>query len=242
MRLNAASGIVAIAMLACGVSACSQQRSLSPLSPSALSSRPADAASPTRVAALAPRRVDYHDGETPPPANPMPDPGADPGTTPPPPNPDQPLPPDGVPVPVPVQLTISIIGSFGNLAFAPNPQQAAVGNTVVWANNDLVQHTIVLDDGTPVGTLAPGQSSAPITLIAETTGYHCTLHASMVGQIVPIPVLPPDGVVVPPDGVVIPPGQTPVPPSGPAPGPAPAPPDSGDGYDGYDYDYLESGK
>lgn len=146
----------------------------------------------------------------------MPDPGTNPA-----PNPEQPPPPDGPPAPI--QLTISIVGSFGNLAFAPNPQQAAVGNLVVWANNDLVQHTIVLDDGTPVGTLAPGQSSTPIALVAETTGYHCTVHPSMAGQIVPIAVVPPDG-------------QTPVPPGGEAPMPNQPAPDYGDEYDdGYDY-------
>jgi hypothetical protein len=165
----------------------------------------------------------------------MPDPGTDPGTTPPP-TPGQLPPPDGAPAPI--QLTISIVGTFGSTAFAPNPQQAAIGNMVVWANNDLVQHTIVLDDGTPVGTLAPGQSSAPIALITETTGYHCTLHPSMVGQIVPIPVVPPDGQIpLPPDG------QAPVPPGGPAPMPNQPAPDYGDEYDdGYDYDYLENRK
>ena len=233
MRLNAPYGIVGVAVLVCGVSACGQQRSVSPLSPSALTSRPADDASPSRGAALVPSRVDYHDGEAPPPAgNPMPDPGADPGTTPPP-NPGQPPPADGVPVPPPVQLTISIVGSFGNLAFAPNPQQAAVGNMVVWANNDLIRHDIVLDDGTPVASLAPGQSSTPFALVTETTGYRCALHPSMVGQIVPIPVVPPGGEApVPPDG------QMPVPPGGPTPGPAPLP-DYGDGYDdGYEDDYY----
>ena len=165
----------------------------------------------------------------------MPEPGGDPSTTPPP-TPEQPPPPEGAPVPV--QLTISIVGTFGNLAFTPNPQQAAIGNMVVWANNDLVPHTIVLDDGTPVGTLAPGQSSTPFALIAETTGYHCTLHPSMVGQIVPIPVVPPDGQTpLPPDG------QTPVPPGGPAPTPIPPLPDYDDqSDDGYDYDYIDGRK
>ena len=227
MQLIRPSGIVALALLVCVVSACGQQQGLSPLSQSEVSPRLADEAPRSRGTTFAPR-FDYHDGEQPP-GHPMPDPGADPGTTPPP-NPEQPPPPDGVPAPI--QLTISIVGSFGNVAFAPNPQQAAIGNMVVWANNDLVQHTIVLDDGTPVGTLAPGQSSTPIALITETTGYHCTLHPSMVGQIVPIPVVPPDGQIpLPPDG------QTPVPPGGPAPMPnQPAPDYEYD--DGYEDDYY----
>src|SRR5688572_28323917 len=150
MRMNRSCGIVAVALLVCAVSACGQ-RGVSPLSPSALSPQLADQTPRSRATTLAPRRVDCHEE---PAGCPMPDPGADPGTIPPP-NPELLPPPDGVPAPI--QLTISIVGTFGNLAFAPNPQQAAIGNMVVWANNDLVQHTIVLDDGTPIGTLAPGQ-------------------------------------------------------------------------------------
>ena len=47
---------------------------------------------------------------------------------------------------------------------------------------DLVPHDIVLDNGTPVGTLAPGQSSGAITLVTDTVGYRCTFHPTMVGQ------------------------------------------------------------
>jgi len=158
----------------------------------------------------------------------MPAPGTPPPTDQVPPPEGMPA-PEGIPVPVPVQLTISIIGSFGTGAYAPNPQQAAIGNLVVWTNNDFAPHNIVLDDGTPVGNIAPGQSSPPITLATETAGYHCTIHPSMTGQIVPIPPVPTD------------PSQIPVPdPSGmPVPAPSPAPDPYGEGYDdGYDdYDY-----
>ena len=83
----------------------------------------------------------------------------------------------------PVQLTVNITGSFGTGAFAPNPLQAATGNTIVWLNTDAINHDIVLDDGTPVGNLAPGQSSPPLAIVNPVTGYHCTFHPSMVGQI-----------------------------------------------------------
>jgi hypothetical protein len=232
MRLNGPARIVVISMFAGVVSACGQQRGLSPLSPTELSSRNTGDAPRAREATLAPRRVDNDgDGYEDPYDYPMPDPGAGPGPNP---MPGPPPPTDGVPVPVPVQLTISIVGSFGNLAFAPNPQQAAIGNMVVWMNNDFVQHTIVLDDGTPVGTLAPGQSSTPIALVTDTAGYHCTIHPSMVGQIVPVPVVLPDGQTpVPPDG------QTPVPPDAQTPTPYQPPPSYDDGSDdGYDYDYY----
>ena len=154
----------------------------------------------------------------------MPEPGTG-GETP---NPGQ-VPPVGTPGPV--QVTISIVGSSGSLAFAPNPLQAAIGNTIVWTNNDFAPHIIVLDDGTPVGSLGPGQSSMPITLATQTAGFHCTIHPSMVGQITTIqPPTPGD------------PSQNPIPgSSAPAPGPDPYG-DGDDGYgdDGYGDDYYYS--
>ena len=100
----------------------------------------------------------------------------------------------------PVQLTVNITGSFGTGAFAPNPLQAATGNTIVWLNADVITHAIVLDDGTPVGNLAPGQSSPPLAVVNPVTGYHCTFHPTMVGQItIAAPgERPPDPGYVPP--------------------------------------------
>lgn len=169
-----------------------------------------------------PRRVDsdgdgYEDGEVPMPdpnAGPMPDPGSMP-------NPGQPPPPDGV---VPVQLTINIVGGFGAAAFGPNPLQAAIGNTIVWSNGDLIVHDIVLDDGTPVGMLAPGQSSTAITISTPTAGYHCTLHPSMTGQVTT------PGQPVPTD-----PAHIPMPDPGYSPPPSGDPYDYDDGYDDYGY-------
>jgi plastocyanin len=94
------------------------------------------------------------------------------------------------PVP-PVTATISIIGAFGEIAFLPNPVQAAIGNMVVWINDDVRIHHIVLDDGTDLGAVMPGETSAPLPLAtADPIGYHCTLHPSMVGSI--------NGMVAPP--------------------------------------------
>lgn len=209
---------------------CSEQRAASPLSPSVLSERSSQ--DPRQATGtLTPRRVDndgdgYDDGEPPSPPDPGTEPPPDPGTVPPP-NPDQP-PTDGVPAPV--QLTITVVGSFGNGAFAPNPLQAAMGNTVVWVNNDFVVHDIVFDDGTPVGNLAPGQSSTPITLATETVvGFHCTFHPSMVGQVTSMPPAPPTD---PSQG---PPADPNAPPPPPPPDPYGDDPYGGDPYDGYGY-------
>jgi plastocyanin len=87
------------------------------------------------------------------------------------------------PGPVPVALTISIVGSFGNNAFTPNPLQASVGDVIVWTNSDQTMHSIVLDDGTVIGNVAPGESSVPMPLISPTAAYHCTIHPTMVGSI-----------------------------------------------------------
>ena len=127
-------------------------------------------------------------------------------------------PPDSGQVPAPV--TVNIIGSSGTGAFAPNPLRASIGNTIVWTNGDAVVHTIVLDNGTLVGTLAPGQSSAPVSLPSATATYRCTIHPSMTGQIVDAASAPP---TAPPD-----PSQPPM--------PDPSYPPRNDPYeDPYDY-------
>ena len=201
---------------------CAEPRS--PISPT-LSSPVTGRAQDTRAAVMTTplRRVDsdgdgYDDGDpqAPPESVPAPDPSMPaPGPA--------PLPDGTIP---PVQLTINIVSPAGPAGFAPNPLQAAVGNTIVFTNSDVILHEIVLDDGTPVGSLMPGQTSAPMTVTLPTTGYHCTLHPSMVGQVSTIP--PP----VATDGV---PSPTPDPGSMPAP---PADPYGGsydDNYDDYYY-------
>ena len=229
MRLQALTGFAALAVLAGAFSACGE-RGMSPTSPSVTSRASQEA--PRSATSFTPRRVDEDgDGYEDPEPGPMPDPG-----TLPPPNPEQVPPPAGMPAPEgipvpPVQLTINVVGTFGTAAFAPNPLQAAIGNTIVWMNNDLLPHNIVLDNGTPVGNIAPGQSSMPIPLATDTVSYRCTIHPSMTGQIVPpIPALPPGEPLPPSD-----PSQMPAPDPG-----TPAPPNPyGDDYDdGYEDDYY----
>jgi len=60
---------------------------------------------------------------------------------------------------------------------------ANMGDAIVFTNTDLVMHHIVLDDGTDLGEVQPGQSSAPVSLMAPTATYHCTIHPTMVGSI-----------------------------------------------------------
>lgn len=111
---------------------------------------------------------------------PAPDPGPAPAPDPAPvPAPD----PGPVPGPVPVALTISIVGSFGRNAFSPNPIQASVGDMIVWTNSDRTTHDIVLEDGTVIGNVAPGESSVPMALMSATATYRCTIHPTMVGSV-----------------------------------------------------------
>jgi plastocyanin len=98
-------------------------------------------------------------------------------------------------------MTIDIVGTTGPGAYTPNPLHASIGQAVVWTNRDARVHQIALDDGTSVGTIEPGQSSAPIMVNAAAVTYRCTLHPSMVGTIgdpaAAAPAPPPD--VLPPD-------------------------------------------
>ena len=100
--------------------------------------------------------------------------------------------------PTPMSVIINIVGSFGAAAFMPNPTMANMGDPIVFTNTDAVLHHIVLDDGTDLGNVAPGQSSAPVPLMTPTATFHCTIHPSMVGGInvdmtapVPDPYMPP---------------------------------------------------
>lgn len=144
-----------------------------PSSPSALTPLTAPGANGARLRTL----------DDPPPPAPTPDPAnqnPDPANPPPDPN-APPAPP--APTPTPMQVIINIIGSVGNIAFMPNPIQANVGDLIVWMNSDTRLHHIVLDDGTDLGDVAPGQSSAPMALVTPTATFHCTIHPTMVGSI-----------------------------------------------------------
>ena len=193
--------ICAAAMVSCGGDSPS-------LSPSAVAP-----AGPGTSLSTSP--ADYHE---PPAPTPTPDPIPDPG-----------LPADPAPAPVPgpqpaVPLTIGIVGSFGAAAFAPNPLHGTVGAMLVWANNDFAPHHIVLSDGTVVGTLLPGQTSAAIPMTGATVDYACTFHPSMVGT-VHDPFAPPP---VPPETGTPPPATE---------EPPPAPYDPPKDDDDYYYDY-----
>ena len=80
-------------------------------------------------------------------------------------------------------VVISIVGDRGNLSFSPNPATAG-GRMVVFRNNDSVAHRVRLNDLTvDWGTIQPGATSAPLTMPAAGTNYHCSVHPTMIGAV-----------------------------------------------------------
>jgi plastocyanin len=81
--------------------------------------------------------------------------------------------------------TIDIVSNNGNMSFSPNPASVRVGQQIIWRNLDSINHTATQDaGGFDTGQIAPGGTSAPISLGAPgTIGYHCTNHPTMVGTL-----------------------------------------------------------
>ena len=94
------------------------------------------------------------------------------------------------PTPTPAaaaDVTISISGQNGAMSFSPSPASAKVGQTVGWHNADNISHTAT-GTGFDTGVIAPGGTSAPIMFsTANSNGYHCSIHPSMVGTLTVTP-------------------------------------------------------
>lgn len=89
------------------------------------------------------------------------------------------------PSPDPNVLVVDILREDGAQSFSPNPANPGA-RMVVFRNVDAVIHRVRLNDGTlDTGDLLPGQSSAPLQMPAAGTNYHCPLHPTMVGAVVP---------------------------------------------------------
>jgi len=85
--------------------------------------------------------------------------------------------------PSPGTVTVNIVGSSGNKAYSPNPVQVGTGDTLVFKNNDVTTHHVVMDDGSAdLGDLAPGASKST-TFRGVAGKFHCTIHSSMVGAV-----------------------------------------------------------
>ena len=80
-------------------------------------------------------------------------------------------------------------------AFAPNPVQAAVGDTVRWTNDDSTPHTVTSGSaGQPDGNFDSSPNFNPLLALEQTfehtfveSGefpYYCALHPNMVGTVI----------------------------------------------------------
>ena len=93
-------------------------------------------------------------------------------------------PTSATPTPTANSVTININGVKGKQSFSPNPASVAAGQQVIFKNNDVVTHRVVIDDrSVDTGDIAPGASSQPLALGAVSKPYHCSLHPSMVGSL-----------------------------------------------------------
>ena len=71
------------------------------------------------------------------------------------------------------------------MSFSPSQATVRPGDLVRWRNGDVIAHTATqAGGGFDTGLIAPGATSAPITL--STTGtidYFCAIHPVMVGAV-----------------------------------------------------------
>jgi plastocyanin len=82
------------------------------------------------------------------------------------------------------QVVVTITGMNAANSFTPSPATVKSGQTVVWHNSDSIAHTATQDAGVfDTGSIAPGASSAPVTIPVGTYGYHCSIHPTMVGTL-----------------------------------------------------------
>jgi plastocyanin len=86
----------------------------------------------------------------------------------------------------PANVVITIEGTQGNMSFSPASAAVRVGQTVAWMNADSISHEIAQDTAPGFSTpgIPPGATSNPVTITnAGITGYHCTIHPSMIGTL-----------------------------------------------------------
>jgi plastocyanin len=74
--------------------------------------------------------------------------------------------------------------SIANFAFSPSSLTIAVGDTVLWTNNQNVTHTVTSDTGNELSsTVTPGATYQHVFMTADSFPYHCTIHPTMHGSV-----------------------------------------------------------
>ena len=74
-----------------------------------------------------------------------------------------------------------------NLVNIPATVTAKVGDTIVWDNKDVLQHTATATDGSWNVLLPPKKSGSIVVTKAGTFEYFCKFHPNMKGKVVVMP-------------------------------------------------------
>src|SRR5262245_16386153 len=74
--------------------------------------------------------------------------------------------------------------SIRDFAFVPGNIQIAPGETIIWTNYDIAQHTVTFRDGTAdSGVLTEREIFSHAFEAPGTFEYYCRLHPSMTGTV-----------------------------------------------------------
>jgi len=73
--------------------------------------------------------------------------------------------------------------TIDKLAFAPAPAALRVGDTVVWSNRDMFQHSATARDGSFDLNLKPGASARVRLTRPGVIRYYCRFHPGMTGEL-----------------------------------------------------------
>ena len=73
--------------------------------------------------------------------------------------------------------------TMSNMAYGALPPGLKVGDTIVWVNNDTVQHSATARDHSFDVRLNPGQSAKTPLTKAGNIAFYCLFHPSMHGAL-----------------------------------------------------------
>jgi plastocyanin len=73
------------------------------------------------------------------------------------------------------------------LAFGAAPADLHVGDTVVWANHDMFEHSATANDGSFDVDLKPGANGKVVLGRAGQIAYYCRFHPGVTGQLTVAP-------------------------------------------------------
>ncbi|MCB8822912.1 cupredoxin domain-containing protein [Microvirga rosea] len=71
-----------------------------------------------------------------------------------------------------------------DIAFAPKQVTVHVGDTLEWANQDIVAHTATAKDKSWEVNVLPGKNGRVVMKAAGTFDYICRYHPNMTGEII----------------------------------------------------------